>query len=196
MPSKTFVLLSFPHPLHLKLTSDTFSGHYILLSSPSATPTPSSRWTPSRPTDQSPHSSSSSLSFHEDRDSIPQIRDQFNRLGCFPGLSSSHVIFLPGSCALTKLHHTQAKAILLHKIDAFIRDRIILADKVIEQHAIPKIKDRETILTYARSSVVEGVLLEAKRQGKSFSVVVVDSRPLYEGSFVLSTIWFYGRTST
>lgn len=38
------------------------------------------------------------------------------------------------------------------------------------------------ILTYARSSVVEGVLLEAKRQGKEFSVVVVDSRPLYEGT--------------
>lgn len=75
----------------------------------------------------------------------------------------------------------QAKVLLLRKIDSFIRDRIILADRVIEQHAIAKIKDGETILTYARSSVVEGVLLEAKRQGKSFSVVVVDSRPLYEG---------------
>lgn len=70
---------------------------------------------------------------------------------------------------------------MIHKIDSFIRDRIILADRVIEQHAIAKIKDGETILTYARSSVVEGVLLEAKRQGKVFSVIVVDSRPLYEG---------------
>ena len=67
------------------------------------------------------------------------------------------------------------------KIDSFIRDRILLAGRVIEQHAIEKIKDGDVILTYARSSVVEGVLLEAKRQGKEFSVVVVDSRPLYEG---------------
>jgi translation initiation factor eIF-2B subunit delta len=70
---------------------------------------------------------------------------------------------------------------LLAKIGSFIRDRILLADKVIEQHAIAKIKNGETILTYARSSVVEGVLLEAKRHGKEFSVVVVDSAPLYEG---------------
>lgn len=76
---------------------------------------------------------------------------------------------------------SQAKAQIARKIDAFIRDRIILADKVIEGHAITKIKNGDTILTYARSSVVEGVLLEAKRQGKVFSVVVVDSRPLYEG---------------
>ena len=75
----------------------------------------------------------------------------------------------------------QAKQILLTKIDSFIRDRILLAGRVIEQHAIEKIKDGDVILTYARSSVVEGVLLEAKRQGKEFSVVVVDSRPLYEG---------------
>ena len=32
-----------------------------------------------------------------------------------------------------------------------------------------------------RSSVVEGVLLEAKAQGKNFKVVIVDSRPMLEG---------------
>lgn len=72
------------------------------------------------------------------------------------------------------------------KIDSFIRDRILLAGRVIEQHAIEKIKDGDVILTYARSSVVAGVLLEAKRQGKQFSVVVVDSRPLYEGERVFA----------
>lgn len=59
---------------------------------------------------------------------------------------------------------------------------------MIEQHAITKIKDGEVILTYARSSVVEGVLLEAKKQGKHFSVVVVDSRPLYEGKNLLAVL--------
>ncbi|GAA5935982.1 translation initiation factor eIF2B subunit delta [Sporobolomyces koalae] len=81
-----------------------------------------------------------------------------------------------------------AKALLLEKIDSFVRDRILLAGRVIEQHAVDKIKNGDTILTYARSSVVEGVLLEAKRLGKEFSVVVVDSRPLYEGKNLLHSL--------
>ncbi|GAA5965138.1 hypothetical protein JCM3765_002852 [Sporobolomyces pararoseus] len=82
----------------------------------------------------------------------------------------------------------EAKSLLIEKIDSFIRDRILLAGRVIEQHAVEKIKDGDTILTYARSSVVEGVLLEAKRLGKNFSVVVVDSRPLYEGKNLLHSL--------
>ncbi|GAA5884436.1 hypothetical protein JCM16303_005080 [Sporobolomyces ruberrimus] len=82
----------------------------------------------------------------------------------------------------------EAKALLLEKIDSFVRDRILLAGRVIEQHAVEKIKNGDTILTYARSSVVEGVLLEAKRLGKEFSVVVVDSRPLYEGKNLLRSL--------
>ncbi|GAA6010448.1 hypothetical protein JCM11491_006943 [Sporobolomyces phaffii] len=82
----------------------------------------------------------------------------------------------------------EAKSLLIEKIDSFIRDRILLAGRVIEQHAVEKIKDGDTILTYARSSVVEGVLLEAKRLGKDFSVVVVDSRPLYEGKNLLQSL--------
>ncbi|GAA5851002.1 hypothetical protein JCM9279_005254 [Rhodotorula babjevae] len=82
----------------------------------------------------------------------------------------------------------EAKQLLLSKIDSFIRDRILLASRVIEQHAVDKINDGDVILTYARSSVVEGVLLEAKRQGKEFSVVVVDSRPLYEGKHLLHSL--------
>lgn len=79
----------------------------------------------------------------------------------------------------------EAKSLLVQKIDSFIRDRILLADKVINHYALTKIRDHgETILTYARSSVVEGVLLEAWKEGKKFNVVVVDSRPLYEGLFL------------
>jgi translation initiation factor eIF-2B subunit delta len=37
------------------------------------------------------------------------------------------------------------------------------------------------ILTYAKSSVVEKTLLKARGQGKRFKVIVVDSRPLFEG---------------
>ncbi|KAK4053517.1 hypothetical protein OIV83_001685 [Microbotryomycetes sp. JL201] len=86
----------------------------------------------------------------------------------------------------------EAKALLVLKIDSFIRDRILLAGKVIEQHAIDKINNGDNILTYARSSVVEGVLLEARRQGKRFSVVVVDSRPLHEGKNLLTSLRSFG----
>ncbi|KAM0788570.1 hypothetical protein ACM66B_001694 [Microbotryomycetes sp. NB124-2] len=86
----------------------------------------------------------------------------------------------------------EAKTLLILKIDSFIRDRILLAGKVIEQHAIDKINNGDTILTYARSSVVEGVLLEARRQGKRFNVIVVDSRPLHEGKNLLTSLRGFG----
>ena len=54
---------------------------------------------------------------------------------------------------------------------------------MIGEYAIQKIKDGDVVLTHARSSVVEQTLLNAwdKGDGKKFSVVVVDSRPLLEG---------------
>src|SRR5260221_11827372 len=93
---------------------------------------------------------------------------------------------------------SQAKDSLCQYIDNYIRDRITLADEVIEELAGKKIKDGDVILTYAkwvvsfqlprqtslhacRSSVVEKVLLAAREDGKKFSVVVIDSQPLLEG---------------
>jgi translation initiation factor eIF-2B subunit delta len=40
--------------------------------------------------------------------------------------------------------------VLCHKIDHYIRDRIIIADQVIQEIAGSKIKDGDVILTYAR----------------------------------------------
>ncbi|KZS98088.1 eukaryotic translation initiation factor 2B delta subunit [Sistotremastrum niveocremeum HHB9708] len=81
-----------------------------------------------------------------------------------------------------------AKDELCHKIDLYIRDRIIVADKVIRTTALRKIQDGDTILTYARSSVVEKVLLYAHSKGREFSVIVVDSRPMLEGKGLLSKL--------
>lgn len=41
------------------------------------------------------------------------------------------------------------------------------------------------ILTYLSSSLVKKILLEANRDGKKFSVIIVDSRPLLEGREML-----------
>lgn len=76
---------------------------------------------------------------------------------------------------------SKAKADLGDAIDNFIRERITVADQVIATSAAEKIRDGDTILTYAKSSIVQQILVEAFRQGKKFRVIVVDSRPLFEG---------------
>ncbi|KAL0057635.1 hypothetical protein AAF712_015714 [Marasmius tenuissimus] len=83
------------------------------------------------------------------------------------------------------LPEQDAKDALCRKIDDYIRDRIIYADEVIEDLAVEKIKNGDVIMTYARSSIVEKILLRAHRCGKQFSVIVIDSRPLLEGKELL-----------
>lgn len=76
----------------------------------------------------------------------------------------------------------EAKEYLTEAIDDYIRDRVILADAVIAKNAADYcIKDGDVILTYAKSSVVQQTLAEAHSGGKKFRVIVVDSRPLFEG---------------
>jgi translation initiation factor eIF-2B subunit delta len=75
----------------------------------------------------------------------------------------------------------EARQLLKHQIEHFIHERITVADKLIVQYALSKIADGDVILTYAKSSVTERVFLEAKKAGKEFRVIVVDSRPLLEG---------------
>ncbi|EFP91727.2 hypothetical protein PGT21_020091 [Puccinia graminis f. sp. tritici] len=82
----------------------------------------------------------------------------------------------------------QAKSYLCDRIDLFIRDRIVVADKVIQSHAVTKIKDGDVIMTYANSSIIQAVLLQAHQEGVKFSVVLVDSRPAYEAKNLLKLL--------
>nr|GAT53879.1 predicted protein [Mycena chlorophos] len=86
------------------------------------------------------------------------------------------------------LPEQDAKDLLCQQIDDYIRDRIIVADDVISDFAFKKIKDGDVILTFARSSIVEKVLLEAHSRGRRFSVIIVDSRPLLEGKALLQAL--------
>ncbi|GJJ70357.1 translation initiation factor eIF-2B subunit delta [Entomortierella parvispora] len=81
-----------------------------------------------------------------------------------------------------------ARALFLEKIDNFIRDRITMADQVITSLGLQKIQDGDVILTYARSSVVQGLLLAAHAKGIKFKVIVVDSRPRFEGKQLLRAL--------
>ncbi|ORY19550.1 hypothetical protein BCR34DRAFT_659720 [Clohesyomyces aquaticus] len=75
----------------------------------------------------------------------------------------------------------QAKRDLLSEIDNFILQRITAADELIAETAAKKIEEGDVILTYASSSIVEKTLLRAHNAGVKFSVIVVDSKPLFEG---------------
>ena len=74
-----------------------------------------------------------------------------------------------------------AKVHMAESIDGFIRERITAADTLIASSAADKIQNGDVIVTYAKSSIVQKTLLQAHRQGKHFRVVVVDSKPLFEG---------------
>lgn len=76
---------------------------------------------------------------------------------------------------------SKAKADLCGSIDNFIRERVTVADQVIAQSAADKIQDGDVIMTFAKSSIVQQTLAEAYRRGTRFRVIVVDSRPLFEG---------------
>ncbi len=80
-----------------------------------------------------------------------------------------------------KVSDPDARDFLCKSIDLFIREKVTLADEVIAREASKKIADGDVLLVYAKSSVVEKSLLTAHREGKDFSVVVADSRPLFEG---------------
>ncbi|KAH0555931.1 hypothetical protein GP486_006127 [Trichoglossum hirsutum] len=76
---------------------------------------------------------------------------------------------------------SEAKAQLCDAVDNFIREKITLADKVIASSAGEKIRNGDVILTYAKSRIVQQALVDAYDRGTKFRVIVIDSRPLFEG---------------
>ncbi|ADV23533.1 translation initiation factor eIF-2B subunit delta [Cryptococcus gattii Ru294] len=96
----------------------------------------------------------------------------------------------------------EQKSYLVDAIGLYLRDRIEFADQVIADSAKEKIKPGDTVVTFARSSVVERVLLEAwtsmreQDPDASFNVVVVDSRPLLEGEKLLKVLTAAGLPCT
>jgi len=81
---------------------------------------------------------------------------------------------------------SKAKENLCESIDNFIYDEIICAQRGIAELAITKVNDdSDVILTYGCSLIVKHVLYNAAKMGKKFRVVVVDSRPRFDGREML-----------
>jgi translation initiation factor eIF-2B subunit delta len=76
---------------------------------------------------------------------------------------------------------SEAKLELCAAIDSFIREKVTLADQVIASSAGERIHDGDVILTYAKSRIVQQALIHAYDRGTKFRVIVIDSRPLFEG---------------
>ncbi|KAI5286153.1 hypothetical protein KEM54_007004 [Ascosphaera aggregata] len=82
----------------------------------------------------------------------------------------------------------EAKVSLCEYIDQYIRERITVAGQVITNSAADKIRDGDVVMTYAQSHCVQKALLLAHSLGKKFRVVVVDTRPLFEGKALATTL--------
>ncbi|XP_058736551.1 uncharacterized protein LOC131608959 isoform X2 [Vicia villosa] len=91
---------------------------------------------------------------------------------------------------------SESKTSLQSDIERFIYEKIILADKMIVEHAVTKIRDGDVLLTYGSSSAVEMILLHAHKLGKQFRVVVVDSRPSHRGKLLLRRLVEEGLSCT
>ncbi|KAG7665680.1 tif224 [[Candida] subhashii] len=83
----------------------------------------------------------------------------------------------------------QAKEILCGKIDDFIKEKIEFSDRLIVDIASKHIADGSTVLTYGHSQVLEELFQYCvTEQGKKFKLIVVDSRPLFEGKKLVKNL--------
>lgn len=84
---------------------------------------------------------------------------------------------------------SKAKETLCSKIDDFIHEKIDLSDRVIIENASQHITNDCTIMTYGHSEVLEKLFKYCViEQNKRFNLIIVDSRPLFEGKRLLSNL--------
>lgn len=87
------------------------------------------------------------------------------------------------------LSDIEAKEILCEKIDDFIKEKIDLSDRVIIETASKHINNESTILTFGHSQVLEKLFKYcALEQDKHFNLIIVDSRPLFEGKTLFNNL--------
>ena len=83
----------------------------------------------------------------------------------------------------------EAKKDLCEKIGLFAKEKIELADQLIIENASNQIEDGSTIVTYGSSKVLTDLILHNTQVlHKKLEVVVVDSRPLFEGKKMATTL--------
>lgn len=76
---------------------------------------------------------------------------------------------------------------LLAKLQSFLEERIIDAAENIAKYVISTLRDDDVVLTFGSSPLVRKILLAAA-EVRSFRLVVVDARPLYDGLQTLTAL--------
>ncbi|GMF34830.1 unnamed protein product [Phytophthora fragariaefolia] len=91
-----------------------------------------------------------------------------------------------------ELSEEEAKRRIREEMDDYVQSRILLASRAVVKNAQSKISAGDVILTYARANVVEELLLETAKTSPEIAatlrVIVVDSRPHYEGRKLVSVL--------
>ncbi|SGZ52851.1 CIC11C00000000507 [Sungouiella intermedia] len=83
----------------------------------------------------------------------------------------------------------EAKDILCSNITEFIREKIDLSDQLIIESASQHISNGCTVLTFGHSEVLLKLFQHCVlKQDKTFNLVIVDSRPLFEGKKLLKSL--------
>ncbi|CAK4706504.1 unnamed protein product [Aphanomyces euteiches] len=85
-----------------------------------------------------------------------------------------------------------AKQFILEEIDQYIQTRIVMSMTAVSKFACSKIVDGDVILTYARADVIEMLLKQAHDDKVKFRVLVVDSRPHFEGKKLIRALAEHG----
>lgn len=84
------------------------------------------------------------------------------------------------------LTEDEAKDLIIEKIDTYIREKIEYTDRMIINFASGHLTENCTVLTFGHSQVLEKLFVHAhEEEGKNFTVIVIDSRPLFEGKTML-----------
>lgn len=85
-----------------------------------------------------------------------------------------------------------ARRFLLRQLKTFKEHHIISADIAIQEKVSNKVQDQDVILTFGRSYVVSKSLQQAAINGKRFKVIVLDTKPRFEGVRTLEELADHG----
>ena len=77
-----------------------------------------------------------------------------------------------------------AKARLYEWIDNYLNEKFVASHQIIAFEGQKRIKDGDVILVYGGGNAICRTLLCAKANNKKFRVIIVDSRPIFEGKFL------------
>lgn len=86
---------------------------------------------------------------------------------------------LAGDSSITTTE--DARRFLVRQLKTFKEHHILSADVAIQEKVSNKVQDQDVILTFGRSYVVSKSLQQAALNGKRFKVIVLDTKPQFEG---------------